>query len=108
MKTNEKYLKKIELIVKSRDCLHESFTTVFVDQSIADALIDRGQMTNIDSVEFVNKSTVGDWWHARPTTIDDLVEHLRRENQRTEYVNYLRTEIVDRAEYEKLKTKYGD
>ena len=80
MKQDVKYLKKMEIIIKSSDCRHESYTTVYVDSTIADALITREPMLNVDSVEFVNKSTGNDWWYARRSEVNDLIEYLRSIN----------------------------
>jgi len=77
MKTNNKYLKRIELVVKTNNGQHESFTTVYVDYTIADALVARGKV-DVDSVQFVDKpNDNNNYWVSRRAEVSDLIEYLR-------------------------------
>ena len=78
MKNDNKYLKKMEIIIKARGGRHETYTSIFVDSSISSTLLDREEMVNIDSVQFVDSKSSDELWCCRKATVDDLIDELRR------------------------------
>lgn len=57
----EKYLKQIELIIKAKNGQREIITTVYIDSTIIDSIIDRGKIEEVNSVQFVNKKGKDSW-----------------------------------------------
>lgn len=77
MKPDTKYLKKMEIVIKARGGNHETYTSIFVDSSISSILLDREEMINIDSVQFIDSKSSDDWWCCRKATVNDLIDELR-------------------------------
>lgn len=57
MADDEIHLKKIWLSVKSRGGRSITETAVWVDSTIEQLLLDRGEITDVDSVEFYRNET---------------------------------------------------
>lgn len=82
MITDEKYLKRMELVIKARGGKQEIHTTVYVDSSIVDTVLDRGKMEDVDSVQLLEREDDVGWWYCRKAEVDDLVKHLKKANSR--------------------------
>ena len=77
MKPDTKYIKKMEIVIKAKGGLHETYTSIFVDSSISSTLLNREEMVNIDSVQFVDSKSSDDLWCCRKVTMNDLIDELR-------------------------------
>jgi len=79
MKTEEKFLKEMVLVIKARNGKREIYTTLYIDSTIADEVVSRGKIECVDSVQFIDRRTEdSDWWYSRRAEVDDLVDYLRQ------------------------------
>jgi predicted nucleic-acid-binding Zn-ribbon protein len=78
MKTEKKFLKEMNLVIKARGGTREIHTTFYVDSTIVDTVIGRGKIVDVDSVQFIEKqSKECGWWCCRRAEVADLIDHLK-------------------------------